>query len=61
MATHSNILSLGKSQGQGSLAGYSPWDLKESNTTECVHAHTHTHTHTQVISYDEMLQIKEKL
>jgi len=59
MATHSNILSLGKSQGQGSLAGYSPWDLKESNTTECVHAHTHTHT--QVISYDEMFQIKEKL
>ena len=24
----------GKSHGQRSLAGYSPWDLKESDTTE---------------------------
>ena len=28
----------GKSHGQRSLAGYSPWGLKESNATE--HAHT---------------------
>ena len=27
----------GKSHGQRSLAGYSPWGLKESDTTE--HAH----------------------
>ena len=32
----------GKSHGQRSLAGYSPWGCKESDTTE----HTHTHTHT---------------
>ena len=32
MATHSSIL-LGKSHGQ-SLAGYSPWGHKESDTTE---------------------------
>ena len=25
----------GESQGQRSLAGYSPWDRKELNTTEC--------------------------
>ena len=33
VATHSNILA-GKSHGQRSLAGYSPWGRKESNTTE---------------------------
>ena len=29
----------GEFHGQSSLAGYSPWDCKESDTTE----HTHTH------------------
>ena len=33
MATHSNILA-GKSHGQRSLVGYSPWGCKESDTTE---------------------------
>ena len=33
MATHSSILS-GESHGQRSLAGYSPWDHKESDMTE---------------------------
>ena len=33
MATHSGILA-GKSHGQRSLAGYSPWGHRESNTTE---------------------------
>ena len=32
VATHSSILS-GKSQGQRSLAGYSPWGRKESDMT----------------------------
>ena len=36
-ATHSSILA-GKSHGQSSLAGYSPWGHRESNTT----AHTGT-------------------
>ena len=40
----------GKSHGQRSLAGYSPWGRKESDMTEpvpaCAHVHTHTHTHT---------------
>ena len=35
----------GESHGQRSLAVYSPWGLKESDTTEHI---THTHTHTQV-------------
>ena len=28
---------------------YSPWGLRESDTTEhmCTHTHTHTYTHTQ--------------
>ena len=30
----------------GSLAGYSPWGHKESDTTEHMHARTHIHTHT---------------
>ena len=42
-----------ESRGQRSLAGYSPWGRKESDTTEqlsactrvCTHARTHTHTH----------------
>ena len=33
-----------ESHGQRSLAGYSPWGRKKSDTTE--HTHTHTHTHT---------------
>ena len=35
----------GESQGQRSLTGYSPWDLKQLGTTECACTHTHTHTH----------------
>ena len=43
----------GDFHGQKSLAGYSSWDLKESDVAEllsvhvCMHAHTHTHTHTE--------------
>ena len=37
------VLLPGKSHGQSSLVGYSPWGCKESYVTE--HAHTHTHTH----------------
>ena len=33
MATHSRFLP-GKSHGQRSLAGYSPWGLRELNTTQ---------------------------
>ena len=33
MATHSSILAW-KCHGQRSLAGYSPWDRKELDTTE---------------------------
>ena len=39
MTTHFNILP-GEPHGQRSLAGYSPWSRKESDTTEQV---THTH------------------
>ena len=34
----------GKSHEQRTLAGYSPWGHKESDTTVCKHTHTHTHT-----------------
>ena len=36
----------GEFHGLRSLAAYSPWGHKESDTTE-QHTHTHTHTHTQ--------------
>ena len=36
----------GKSRGQRSLAGYSPWGVNESDTTERLNTHTHNHTHT---------------
>ena len=36
MAIHSSILP-GKSHGQRSLEGYSPWGCKESGTTERLH------------------------
>ena len=34
----------GESQGQRSLAAYSPWGCEESDMTVCAHTHTHTHT-----------------
>ena len=42
MATHTVFLP-GKSHGQRSLVGYTPWGLKESDMTEVTwHAHMHT-------------------
>ena len=38
MATHSDILAW-KLHGQRSLAGYSPWNLKESDRTEQIRTH----------------------
>ena len=35
------VLLPGKSQGQRSLVGYSPWGRKESDTTERLHFHFH--------------------
>ena len=40
------VFLLGKSHGQRSLVGYSPWGCKESDTTGQLHTHTHTHTYT---------------
>ena len=37
------VLLPGKSHGQRSLVGYSPWDPKESDTTEWLHFHFHYH------------------
>ena len=44
IATHSSILAW---RILWSLVSYSPWSLKELDTTEqLTHTHTHTHTHT---------------
>ena len=40
----------GKSHGQRSLAGYSPWGHKESDMNEHACLHTHTHTHITILS-----------
>ena len=39
MTTYSSILP-GKSHGQRSLAGYSPWDCKQQDTTERLSLHS---------------------
>ena len=44
------VLLPGESNGQRSLVGYSPWGLKEWDTTEHACTHTHTHTHTPLPS-----------
>ena len=40
MAIHSSILP-GESHGKRSLVGHSPWDCKESDTTERLSMHMH--------------------
>ena len=45
-ATHSSTLAW-KIPGQGSLAGYSPWGRKESDTTERLHFHFPVSPHAQ--------------
>ena len=58
MATHPVFL-LGKSHGQRSLVGYSPYGHKESNTTKhvCAHAYTHTHTQTHYVKTIRLCRI----
>ena len=41
MATHPSIVAWGKSHGQRSLAGYSPWGYKESDMTKRLGINTH--------------------
>ena len=50
MATHSSVLAWSP-HGQRSLAGYSPWGHKKSDTTEHTCTHTHTHTHTDISGF----------
>ena len=40
-----------------SLACYSPWDHKESDTTERLNVPAHTHTHTHMRSEKQFLRI----
>jgi len=43
---------IGKSHGQTSLAGYSPWGCKESDMTE----HTHIHTYVTSVQFSSVAQ-----
>ena len=38
-----------KFHGQRSLVGYSPWNHKESDTTEQLRMYTHQHNKTEVL------------
>ena len=40
----------GEFHGERSLVSYSPWDHRESDTTEQL-THTHTHTEVEDIAY----------
>ena len=48
------VLLPGKSYGQGSLVGYSPWGLEESDTTERLHFHAlekEMATHSSILAW----------
>ena len=53
MATHSSILA-GKFHGQRSLAGYSPWGPKESDTTEHEHACVYIYIYVYIHSFSHI-------
>ena len=55
MATHTPVSLPGKSHGQRSLTGYSPWGHKESDTTERL---THTHTAPIVFHFSLLIEVK---
>ena len=49
----------GESHGQRSLASYSPWGQKESDTTEATyHTHTDTHNHIQKLTQIKDLNVR---
>ena len=53
MAPHSSTLA-GKSRGQRSLVGYSPWGCDQSDTSEQLHFHTlekEMATHSSVLTW----------
>ena len=57
---HFPVFLPGKFHGQRSLAAYSPWGHKESDTTERLRVHTHTHTHRLFVSFSDFIFSKTK-
>ena len=53
MAMYSSILA-GEIHGQRSLAGYSPWGHKESDTTEQLNNRARTHTIIRLICFRDL-------
>ena len=58
MATHSSILALRIPGAEKPGRLYSPWGLKESDTTEAP-THTHTHTHARKLRILTWPQVKQ--
>ena len=55
------VLLLGRSNGQRSMVGYSPWGHKESDTTERLHFHFHyTFTFTSLSPYGRKQRITKE-
>ena len=50
----------GESHGPRSLAGYSPWGHKESDTTKQLNMHTHTHTHKFILEQWARIVLQRK-
>ena len=61
VVTYSSILVHGESHGQRSLAVYSPWGHKESDTTEqlstFLHIHIHSFSYFSIRIYHRVLNI----
>ena len=51
----------GKSHGQRSLAGYSPWDRKELDMIECTHTHTHTYRKQLKLVINDPIQFTKQI
>ena len=54
------VLLLRKPHGPRSLAGYSPWGHKESDTTKQLNMHTHTHTHKFILEQWARIVLQRK-
>ena len=54
------VLLPGKSHGQGSLVGYSPWGHKESDITEWLHFHFHLRLYIESVGINYRIKWKNQ-
>ena len=56
ISAHEFEHALGDGEGQGSLVCCSPWDRKESDTTERLNNNNNKHRHTQCVRLQYILK-----